>query len=242
MRPIRKGNFAKERRVSAGRVSHWLRDGRIVELESGKIDADDAHARLDAHLDQSKGMRRGGNITSNSIGSPAGAEQSNTPQREGDAAGNGDTAPDLMQQGAARGNETDAGPSVDVAGAGNGDGAPSGEKGATVGRDDTGYWESKARREKAEAQLAEMKAMQAAGVLTSAIGVSREARETGRALRNALLAFPDRLAPVLDPASPSRAHKLLTEELQKVIRELSGRLDERAAGAAAALESDTTLV
>jgi hypothetical protein len=98
------------------------------------------------------------------------------------------------------------------------------------------------REAKASAQLKEMQALERAAVLVHAAGVRKEAVETARRMRNALLAIPDRIAPVLDPASPSRAHKLLTEELQKVIRELSAGLDERAAGAAAAREPDATLV
>jgi phage terminase Nu1 subunit (DNA packaging protein) len=99
-------------------------------------------------------------------------------------------------------------------------------------KDDSGYWQHKARREKAEAELAELKALQAAGALVSAAGVKRERAETARKVRNAMLAIPDRIAPVVDPANPARAHKLMTDEIQKGLRELSTELEERAAAAA----------
>jgi hypothetical protein len=204
MRLITKAQFARERDVHPSRVSQWLRDGRIAETTDGKIDADEAHARLNAHLDQTKGMRRDGNITSSgpSIG-----------QQVPNAAGPSGELPLRAEA---------AGEKPDDSGS----------------RDD--YWESKARREKAEAQLAEMKALAAAGALVPSAGVRKEAAETARRMRNALLAIADRLAPVLDPASPARAHKLLTSELQKVLRELSGGLEERAA--TAAREPDPALV
>ncbi len=64
MRPITKTQFSKERQVSRARVYQWIEDGRVQALEDGKIDADAAHATLDAALDQTKGVRREGNITS----------------------------------------------------------------------------------------------------------------------------------------------------------------------------------
>jgi hypothetical protein len=45
-------------------VTQWLRNRQIEALADGKIDADAAHARLDATLDKTKGMRRKGNVTS----------------------------------------------------------------------------------------------------------------------------------------------------------------------------------
>lgn len=221
MRPLSKTEFAKERGVSRTRVYQWIDDGRIVALEDGSIDADDAHARLNANLDQAKGIRRDGNVTSSGPEIATAPPSSQLPLE-----------PDSSRQAApAADDDRDA--------QGEREAAPAPKPGS---RDESGYWEHKARREKAEAHLSEMKALQAAGALTPALAVGREARETGRMLRNALLAIPDRIAPVLDPSSPSRAHKLLTDELQRVIRELTGRLDERAAGAATARESDTALV
>lgn len=212
MRPVSVTEFAAERQVSRTRVYQWLADGRIARLDgTGQIDADDAHARLKAHLDQTKGIRRDGNVTSSG---PAGAAAAGRREEGGDQR-------DLLD--ASRHPPERAG------------------AGAAPEEAEEGYWQHKTRSAKADAELKEMQVLERAGALTSAEAVRKEASETARMLRNALLAIPDRLAPVLDPASPSRAHKLLTDELQKVIRELIGRLDERAAGAAA-LQPDTALV
>ena len=211
MRLIGKSEFAKERKVSAGRVSQWLHDGRIAETD-GKIDADQAHADLDAALDRTKGMRRSGNITSTANGAtvelfaaPA-AAQSLVVSAE---ASHSSTALD------------------DVSGQiGDVPGSPAGAKDGT--RDASGYWEHKAKREKYEAELAEIKYLSTAGALVYAPGVRKEAMETARSVRNAMLAIPDRIAPVLDPANPARAHKLLTGEIKKVLRELNLELEQRA--------------
>jgi hypothetical protein len=66
MRPLTKTEFSKERKVSRARVYQWVDDGRVVVLEDGRVDADASNALLDASLDQAKGIRRDGNITSTS--------------------------------------------------------------------------------------------------------------------------------------------------------------------------------
>lgn len=197
MRLVTKAEFARERDVHPSRVSQWLRDGRISETEDGKIDADAAHERLGGTLDQTKGVRRDGNVTSSG---PKG---------------------DLLA-----GQEAKTGDRDDPAG---------------TARDDTDYWAHKARREKAEASLAEMKAMQAAGALVPAAAVRKEFAEIGRTTRNAMLAIADRVSPVLDPGNPARAHKLLTDEIARALRDLSARLEQRAAADSGAAEPAPTL-
>ena len=235
MRPISKGDFAKERKVSAGRVSQWLADGRIVETEDGKIDADAAHASLDAALDRAKGMRRTGNVTSvNDAG--AGAQDSA-------ASGSAATLPTKTEAATpAHRDAVELRPDVlelraEAGAAGEqptvGGGEPGGQNGKEGTRDNSGYWEHKAKREKYESQLAEIKYLQAAGGLVHAAGVRREAMEAARSVRNAMLSIPDNISAVLDPANPARAHKLLTGEIQKVLRELCLGLEQRAAAAPA---------
>lgn len=262
MRLISKAEFARERGVHPSRVSQWLRDGRVTEAgEHGRIDADAAHARLDAHLDQAKGSRRNGNVTSSApvaVASGPGSASASvvvasalasaSASMPGAVAGGDGAASGELSLG--RAPDDAAGPAGRDAALANddrddpaGDGARGDTPPTKPGtRDESGYWEHKARRERAEAQLAEMKALAAAGALTSAPAVAKIAREMARQARNDLLGMVDRLAPVLDPASPARAHKLLTDEVQKVIRELCRRLDERAAGAAEAREPDATVV
>lgn len=241
MRLIRKADFARERGVHPSRVSQWLRDGRLVEAEHGRIDADVGHTTLDAHLDQAKGARRNGNVTSSALANTAPGAVLSAGRAIGvdGLKGPREPKPEMNERpndgSAAQADET----RVEET---RGDGSRIGEPAKPGTRDESGYWEHKARREKAEAQLAEMKALQAAGALVLAAPVAKEARETARKLRNMLQAMADQLAPVLDPASPSRAHKLLTDYTQKVIREFCDGLDERAARAAATAESDATVV
>jgi len=200
MRPLTKTEFAKERKVSRARVYQWIDDGRVLVLDDGEIDADDAHARLNASLDQTKGVRAGGNVTSSA---PTGG-QGQIPL----------PAPDKPEEPAAR--------------------APK----------DTGLvdWESRARKDKADAQLAEMKVLREAGALVPAAGVKKTAVETARQIRNRMLAIPDEIAQVLDPANPARAHKLLTDKIQKALREFTSELEQRAAAAAGIDERETALL
>lgn len=195
MRPLTKTAFAKERKFSRARVYQLIADGRILELEDGKIDADDAHARLGELLDQAKGVRREGNITSTAPAGQISAQQ------------------DLPVPPAA-----------------------SQSRGG-----DEGYWADKAREQKAVAQLAEMKVLREAGALTSSAAVRKEATETARRLRNAMLAIPDKIAPVLDPGNPGRAHKLLTDEISKALREFRVELEQRGAAPAGTHEREPAL-
>ena len=183
--------FASKRGVDPSRVSQWKKQGRLVLSEDGKrIDLEASNAALDATLDQTKGMRREGNITSTAPEAPASAPRA--PER--------------------------------------------------TSRDDTGYWADKAREQAAVATLAEMRAQEKAGSLVSSAGVRKEAAETARSLRNAILAIPDRIAPVLDPGNPARAHKLLTDELQKALREFCSGMEQRASAAAGAEQPEPAVV
>lgn len=205
MRAISKAAFARERRVHPSRVTQWIRDGRVVVTIDGRVDADESHARLDGTLDPTKGVRTDGNVTSTSPATNTLPESVARPGAATSAAPAGQ--PDLL-----------------------GTPAPSSSSSAT--RDDQVDWDARKRRDRAEAQLSEMKALKEAGALTSTAAVQKEAVETARQVRNAMLAIPDRLAPVLDPANPARAHKLMTEEIQKALRELRAGLEQRAAAAA----------
>src|SRR3990172_7982501 len=123
--------FAAMRGVDPSRVSQWKRQGRLILDGEGKIDAAATNAALDASLDQVKGARRAGNVTSISPApSPAGG---NGQQRALEA--QGDRQPDGGDRG----------------------------QGAKA---DSDYWAHKSKREKAEAQLSEMRALREAGALT----------------------------------------------------------------------------
>lgn len=73
---------------------------------------------------------------------------------------------------------------------------------------------------RARRQLLELRYLRESGALTSASEVEKAARDTARTVRDAMLGIPDRLAQVLDPAHPQRAHKLLTAEIQSALRAL----------------------
>lgn len=210
MRPVTKAAFAKERNLSRARIYQLIGDGRIPVIvggeHDGKIDADDAHARLGELLDQTKGIRRDGNITSSA---PAAANQA-------------PSGPDPELPLSEPGRDPD-------------------RTGSTLSKNDTSYWEHKAKQQEYDALLTQARYLKEAGSLTSAAGVRKEALETARTLRNAMLAIPDRIASVLDPANPARAHKLLTEEIRKALREFSDRMAERAA-AAGSEQSEPALV
>ena len=193
----------------------WIDDGRVKRIiggpSDGKIDADASHEALGALLDQAKGIRRDGNITSDGPVTPAASNSGELPLGERKDA-----------EGDAPGGER-----------------PSGS--APTSKEDTGYWAHKAKSEEYGALLRQAQYLKEAGALTSTHGVRREGMETARSLRNAMMALPDRIAPVLDPANPARAHKLLTDEIRKALREFSDRMAERAA-AAGAEECEASLV
>lgn len=215
MRPGSVTDLARERNVSRTRVYQWLEEKRFERLPDGKIDLDDAHARLDASLDQTKGVRRDGNITS--------------------AAPSTDTSATAAAPGAAT-SAAPASPQPDLL-----QGAIAAVPSATSARDDQVDWEARKRKDRADAQLAEMKALKEAGALTSTAAVQKEAMEVARQVRNSMLAIADRIAPVLDPANPARAHKLLTDEIQKALRELRAGLEQRAAATPGAVERELAL-
>lgn len=86
-----------------------------------------------------------------------------------------------------------------------------------------GYWKSRARREAAEAELAELKLAEQQGHLirTDAIRAAHAKRLAG--LREALLQIPARLASVL-AAEPDQAkcHDALQAEIHGVLASVSG--------------------
>lgn len=82
--------------------------------------------------------------------------------------------------------------------------------------------ESRARKEHFQAELAGLQLSQQRGELVSAEEVRKAAFQTGRAVRDALLSIPDRLAAQLAGTSDVRlCHNLLTEELRVALRALA---------------------
>ena len=93
--------------------------------------------------------------------------------------------------------------------------------GAADDRDDD-YWTARAKRERAEAAISEMKRAEMEGKLirTDAVRAAWAKRITSA--RDALLQIPHRLAPVLAAESDmERVAQLLEDELRQVLDELS---------------------
>lgn len=91
-----------------------------------------------------------------------------------------------------------------------------------AGEEGAGYWGSRARREEAEASIAEMKQAEMQGLLIRADAVRSAwaAKITGA--RDALLQIPSRLAPVLAAESDLvRVTALLEDELRQALADLS---------------------
>jgi phage terminase Nu1 subunit (DNA packaging protein) len=93
-----------------------------------------------------------------------------------------------------------------------------------------GYLESRARREAAEANIAEMRAAELAGELVSAERVRLAASKMGRMLRDAVLGVPSRIAPTI--AAETDAH-LIEQALMASLRRA---LDDTARLSASDLE------
>jgi hypothetical protein len=93
------------------------------------------------------------------------------------------------------------------------------------------YLDARARREEFEAKSAELSYLKEVGLVISAT----EARETAfrryRALRDKLLNIPDRVSTILAAErDPVTIHRLITDELKRVLNELSDAARSEAAG------------
>jgi Zn-dependent protease with chaperone function len=100
-------------------------------------------------------------------------------------------------------------PAAAAAGGGRGDG-------------DGDYWKSRARREEAEAELAELKLSEQRGELVRAADVRAAYAKKAAALREALLQIPARLAAVLAAETDhSKCHDTLQLELHQVLAQVT---------------------
>lgn len=83
-------------------------------------------------------------------------------------------------------------------------------------------WVSRARREKHEATMAEMKALQMAGALVDVSAVRRKLADAGAQIRLTLERIPDKLAARLVAESDEGAiHALIDAEIQQALDDLS---------------------
>lgn len=100
--------------------------------------------------------------------------------------------------------------------------APGTEPPAPTSTDQADYLASRAKRENFQAKTAELEYLQAIGELVPA-GEAREvAFRRYRTLRDKMLNIPERVASVIAAErDPARVHKLLTDEIKRVLNELS---------------------
>ncbi len=89
---------------------------------------------------------------------------------------------------------------------------------------DSGYWKSRARRERAEAELAELKLRELQGQLVRADEWAAALAKRAAAFREGLLQIPSRLAAQLAAeADQARVHTMLEDELRHVMEQLTHR-------------------
>jgi hypothetical protein len=82
--------------------------------------------------------------------------------------------------------------------------------------------ESRARREHYQAEKAKLEALQGRGELVPVADVKAQAFALARAVRDGLLALPDRVAPMLAATQDAaQVHRLLSEEIRVALRGLS---------------------
>ena len=92
----------------------------------------------------------------------------------------------------------------------------------STGPTEATYFASRARREEAEAKLAELKLQEQQGHLVRADHVRGETARLAAGLRESIMQLPARLSPVLAAeADAAKIHDLLSEELRQVLRQLA---------------------
>lgn len=107
--------------------------------------------------------------------------------------------------------------------------APRDEPKAPPGGDREGYFATKERRERAEADLAELELRQRRGELVKKSDVERELFAVNRSLRDRLAGIPDRIAPMLaSETDVTRCHAIVAAELRAALGEVAGSLAEAA--------------
>lgn len=102
------------------------------------------------------------------------------------------------------------------------DGKATPESAKPAGQGEGDYWDSRARRERAEADMAELKLKEQLGELVRAADVRAEVAKKAAALREALMQLPARLSPVLAAEGDAgRVHDQLQAELRLVLQQLT---------------------
>lgn len=95
--------------------------------------------------------------------------------------------------------------------------------------DREGYFATKERRERAEAELAELELKERRGELVKKADVERETFSVQRALRDRFTGIPDRIAPIV-AAEPDvgKCHEIIAAEIRAALGDVVGALAEAA--------------
>jgi len=102
--------------------------------------------------------------------------------------------------------------------------ADGGQRAAPTGdpsRGEPDYFIERARRERAEADIAEVKAAEQCKELVRVESVKREWQSISGRIREAFLQMPDRLSPVLEMRPLAFIRKTLDDELRAALEELA---------------------
>lgn len=95
--------------------------------------------------------------------------------------------------------------------------------------DREGYFATKERRERAEAELAELELRERRRELVRAADVERETFVTHRALRDRFIGVPDRIAPIVAAETDvAKCHEIIASEIRAALREVVQALAEAA--------------
>jgi len=211
--------------VSRQRVHQLVKDGRIPTDDEGLVDVAQADANLATMLDQRKANRErqielaaGPRFMQHAA--PPATRPAEAPNAETPAAVQVEAAASpadlLLEMPLAARSTTNEAP----------DARPMTSGGTSAATD---YWEQKARRERIEADRADLAYRVSLGKVVDADEVSASRRETAYRVANALTQIPARVAPVIAPQDPMRAERLLTDEINRILNELAGDMERAAA-------------
>lgn len=107
--------------------------------------------------------------------------------------------------------------------------APEPPRQVPVAGDRESYFATKERRERAEAELAELELRERRGELVKKADVERELFAVQRALRDRITGIPDRIAPIVAAETDvGRCHEIMAAEIRAALGDVIGALAEAA--------------
>ncbi|MCU0973792.1 MAG: hypothetical protein MUF80_07545 [Burkholderiales bacterium] len=207
-------DYARLRNISRQRVHALVREGRVAVDDDGLVDVEASDAMLDATLDRSKAQRNR-QIASAAAQPGLGGSAPGQAVREPVA---NDAQPSLI-------GDADAVASGHQAGEGHrGHAAPqTGDVQSTNSAAD--YWEHKARRERIEADRAELALAKQRGELADVAEVRRLQREVYAKAATSIMQIPARIAPVCVALDAAAIEKLMHDEIERVLLSVAQNLE-----------------